>query len=216
MTLSSTSTAAARSTRFGELDIAYDDRVLAPREWTLAQSDWAGELLLVLPEGDVLELCSGVGHIGLHAVLHSRRGLVMVDDNPIACELARTNVARAGLDDRVEVRQGLIDGALHRDERFALVVADPPWVPSDHVADFPEDPVHAIDGGPDGLALARACLAAARDHLLPGGVLLLQVGPQQVDDTAVLATDHGFGLVEVRRAGDRGALLRMDLLEVSR
>lgn len=199
--------------RFGELDIAYDDRVLAPREWTLAQSDWAGELLLTLPEGDVLELCAGVGHIGLHGVLRSRRRLLMVDDNPVACEHALANAERAGMADRVAVRQGRIDTALADAERFALVIADPPWVPTDRVAQFPEDPVHAIDGGSDGLDLVRACVAVARRHLLAGGVLLLQVGPDQVDDVAALAPSEGLHLVEVRRAGERGALVRLDLME---
>lgn len=205
-----------RSMRFGELDIAYDDGVLVPRDWTLAQSDWAGELLLVLPEGDVLELCSGVGHIGLHGVLHSRRRLVMVDDNPLACELAAANAERAGLADRTEVRRGRLDETLRPDERFALVVADPPWVPTSRVTEFPEDPLHAIDGGEDGLALARTCLAVSGRHLLPGGVLLLQVGPDQVDDVAALAASDGFELVEVRRAGERGALVRLDLVEEPR
>lgn len=198
--------------RFGELDIAYDDRVLEPREWTLAQSDWVGELLLGLPEGNALELCCGVGHIGLHGLLRSRRGLVVVDDDPVACRHALDNAERAGMADRVEVRQGPIDGVLAPEERFALVIADPPWVSSDRVTDFPEDPVHAIDGGEDGLALVRTCLGVARDHLLPGGVLLLQVGPDQVDDVATLAAGHGLGLVEVRRASDRGALVRLDLI----
>lgn len=213
MTLPPVPTRQAQSMRFGELDIAHDDRVLVPREWTLAQSDWASELLPVLPEGEVLELCSGVGHIGLHAVLHSLRRLVAVDDNPVACDHLRANAEQAGLSDRVDVREGRMDAVLAGGERFALVIADPPWVPTATVDRFPEDPVHAIDGGPDGLALTRTCLAVARDHLLPGGVVLLQVGPDQVDAVAREAAGHRFVVVEVRRAGERGALLRLDDME---
>lgn len=206
-------TSQAQSMRFGELDIAFDDQVLAPREWTLAQSDWASELLPVLSEGEVLELCSGVGHIGLHAVLRSQRRLVAVDDNPVACDHLLANAEAAGLGERVDVRQGRLDAVLGEDERFALVIADPPWVPTASVARFPEDPVHAIDGGPDGLALTRTCLAVARDHLLPGGIVILQVGPDQVDEVAHEAASYGLHLVEVRRAGERGALLRLDNAE---
>ena len=60
---------------FGGLTIAYDDRVLRPREWTTAQSDWAAELMVTAPGGPVLELCSGAGHIGLLAVAASGRRL---------------------------------------------------------------------------------------------------------------------------------------------
>lgn len=199
--------------RFGELDISYEDGVIAPREWTLAQSDWASELLPTAPDGPVLELCTGAGHIGLHAVLHANRTLVAVDDNPVACGHARRNAERAGLADRVEVRQGRIDEVVGDDERFAMVVADPPWVPSDVVPRFPEDPVHAIDGGPDGLALTRTCLAVAAAHLEDGGVLILQVGPAQEDAVAAEASAHGLHLHDVRRFGDRGALLRLELVD---
>lgn len=209
---SSAPTTEVATTRFGELDISYDSRVLAPREWTLAQSDWASELLPLAPAGKVLELCTGVGHIGLHAVLHSARALVAVDDNPAACDHARHNAAQAGLADRVEVRQGRLDDVLADGERFAMVVADPPWVPTDVVRLFPEDPVHAIDGGPDGLELTRTCLAVAGEHLLPEGVLLLQVGPDQEDAVGREAADHGLHLSEVRRFGDRGCLLKLDLV----
>ena len=83
---------------FGHLEIAYDSRVLTPRPWTQAQSAWAGERLAALPPGDVLELCSGAGHIGLLAVSGTSRHLVQVDASAAACELARANAERARTD----------------------------------------------------------------------------------------------------------------------
>ncbi|MGA8992804.1 MAG: methyltransferase, partial [Nocardioidaceae bacterium] len=64
---------------FGGLAIAFDDRVLRPRPWTLAQSAWAAELAATVPAGPALELCSGAGHIGLAFAATSGRRLVMVD-----------------------------------------------------------------------------------------------------------------------------------------
>ena len=89
---------------FGGLTITFDDRVLRPRDWTLAQSTWAAELLATAPAGPVLELFAGVGHIGLAAVASTDRELVMVDLNPAAVELARCNIDTAGLASRVTVR----------------------------------------------------------------------------------------------------------------
>lgn len=192
---------------FGELEIAHDERVLTPRAWTLAQSEWASELLETLPPGRVLELCSGAGHIGLHAVLASGRSLVCVDDDPAACDFIRLNAAAAGMPGRVEVRQARLADAVAPDERFALVIADPPWVPSDSVGLFPEDPVHAIDGGPDGLALVDACLEVAAAHLADDGELLLQVGPGQEAWVEGRAAAHGLLARGVRRVGQRGSLV---------
>ena len=166
----------ARSTGFGELIIDFDDRVLEPRAWTVAQSRWASELMRNAPSGPMLELCAGAGHIGLLACSRDPRPLVSVDLDPVACDYARANAERAGLSDLVEVREGAMGEALAPDERFALVIADPPWVPSGETGRFPADPLVAIDGGDDGLELARQCWLVAEQHLLPGGRVVLQLG----------------------------------------
>lgn len=189
---------------FGELEIAYDDRVLEPRPWTALQSRWAASL----GDGPMLELCSGAGHIGLLACHLSRRPLVCVDLSSAACDFARRNAAAAGLGDLVEVREGDLSAALGEDERFSLVLADPPWVRHDGIGRFPEDPVTAIDGGPDGLDVARGCARVATRHLTPGGTLLLQLGDlAQVDALAGELT--GLVLTEVRK-GAGGVVARLD------
>lgn len=194
---------------FGPLTIRYDDRVLRPRPWTVQQSMWAADLVGRAPEGPVLELCSGAGQIGLLTISVARRPLVCVDADAVACDYTRSNAAAAGLADLVDVRHGLLEEALAEDERFAVVIADPPWVPRDQVTRYPEDPVLAIDGGPDGLDLARTCLQVAARHLMPGGSAVLQVGTlEQVDR---LAADPASPLTvgEVRGL-DGGVLVRLD------
>lgn len=161
---------------FGHLSIAYDERVLRPRPWTARQSRWAAELLLTAPAGSVLELCAGAGQIGLLAVAASQRRLVAVDVDPVACEFARMNARTAGMEGRVEVRQGdLREDALRPDERFALILADPPYLPSSQTDRYPEDPLLAIDGGADGLDLVWPCVDVVAHHLLPGARALLQL-----------------------------------------
>lgn len=168
-------TARRRTTQFGPVLVDFDGRVLAPREWTLAQSEWAAELSAVLPDGPILELCAGAGHIGLAAAVLAGRDLVQVEADPVAAEYARFNADRAGWAARTEVRDEPMQRALGPDERFGLIIADPPYLPTADVPLWPDDPVAAIDGGPDGLDLLRTCLDLAAAHLQPGGWLLLQV-----------------------------------------
>ena len=196
---------------FGSLEIVFDDRVLRPRPWTADQSRWAAELLLTAPDGPVLELCSGAGQIGLLTIALAPRPLVCVDLNPVACELTRRNAASAGLAELVEVREGRIDQVLVEREGFALVVADPPWVPRADTGLFPEDPLLAIDGGDDGLDVAWSCVEAASRHLLPGGSVILQLGtPAQADAIhAALGRYGDLAPGEVRQA-ERGVLVRLD------
>jgi methylase of polypeptide subunit release factors len=199
------------SVDFGGLDIAFDDRVLRPREWTLAQSSWAAELLADAPDGPVLELFAGVGHIGLAAVVGTERRLVMVDLNPVAVALARRNVESAGLASRVTVREGRIDEALEPGEQFAVIVADPPWVPSAGIDEFPDDPAIAIDGGDDGLDLARTCCDVIARHLAPGGTAIVQIGTvEQADALDRHLRDRASGLVRgATRVFDRGVLVEL-------
>lgn len=161
---------------FGGLAIAFDARTLRPRAWTAMQSEWAADLLASAAAGPVLEVCAGVGHIGLLAVLNRSRDLVQVDLNEVACEYARQNAAAAGLASRVEVRHGRMEEVVGDTERFAMIVADPPWVPSAETHVFPEDPLTAIDGGGDGLDVARTCLAVIGRHLDDAGSALVQIG----------------------------------------
>jgi methylase of polypeptide subunit release factors len=196
---------------FGDLRIAFDERVLRPRTWTENQSMWAAELLPSLPAGTVLELCSGAGHIGLLAVAGSGRRLVCVDLNPVAAEYIAANAVAAGLRNRVEIRLGRIIDALAPRERFPLIIADPPWVPRADPQRFPEDPLLAIDGGEDGLGVVRDCLAAIGSHLGPGGVALLQLGPDgQVEAVADMLAGTELVAGETRAFGERGVLLRID------
>jgi release factor glutamine methyltransferase len=196
--------------RFGTLDIAYDDRVLEPRAWTTAQSEWAAELLESVPDGPVLELCAGAGHIGLLAIQASPRPLVAVDLNPAACAFIAANAEAAGLADHVEVREGKLEEVLGPDDQFALVIADPPWVPSSDTGRFPEDPEIAIDGGTDGLDLARACIRVIGGHLMVGGAAVLQLGNlDQADALTDLATSCGLVLARPRTF-ERGVLVRLD------
>ena len=197
---------------FGMLTISFDDRVLRPREWTAAQSEWAAEIARTAPDGTMLELCAGAGHIGLLAAAISGRRLVCVDSSPVACDFARANALAGGMADRVEVRQGRLETAVREDEQFPVIIADPPWVPRDLTWQFPEDPLPAIDGGVDGLDVARACLAVVADHLAPGGSAVLQLGTRAQADTLRHEPCLASGTLVVAdvRQHVRGVLVRVD------
>ena len=202
------SRAEVRTLSFGGLSIAHDDRVLRPRGWTLHQSRWALELLAGLPDGPVLELCSGAGQIGLVVADGTTRRLVCVDVDPVAAHYTLRNASAAGLADRVEMRVQPLTRAVGPDERFPLILADPPWVPRDEIGRFPEDPSRAIDGGPGGgLDVARECVGVIGRHLTAEGRALLQLGSSyQVDGLTEDLEAAGLCVVETRTFDGRGVL----------
>lgn len=202
-----------QATTFGGLSVRYDDTVLRPRDWTIAQSERAAALLGELAAGPVLELCAGVGHIGLAAIAQHPRLLVQVELSESACSFAEQNAASAGLSELVDVRCSSLREALGPAERFALVIADPPWVRQRDVSQYLDDPVSAIDGGPDGLDVARACLDLMGRHLLPHGAGILQLGDMdQVVDLYGELTTYGLRCTGVDAYAGQGVLVELHRL----
>ena len=201
--------ASSRATWFGELCVEFDDRVLRPRTWTLLQTEWAVELLRDLPPGRVLELCAGAGHIGLLTAMRSGRSLVQVELDEIAAGYARRNAHRIGLARRVSVRRGDMATVLGETEVFPLVIADPPYLRTSEVRQYPEDPTLAVDGGADGLAVTQQALRVTDTHLGFQGACLLQVRDEhQADAVDRWLESQGMNLRRVeQRMVDRGGVV---------
>lgn len=198
-----------RSTNFGGLCIRYGHGVLEPRGWTLQQARWAVAGAGGAPAGSVLELCAGVGHIGLVVAQTTGRTIVQVDVDPRACAWARTNASAAGVVS--DVRCGPFGQVLADGERFPVILADPPYIPSRDTARYPDDPRLAIDGGPDGLAVARDCLTVIGDHLVEGGFAILQLRDTgQVEALTDDVRARRLVTAEQRVHQGRGVLVRLE------
>jgi methylase of polypeptide subunit release factors len=196
---------------FGPIEVSFDDDVLRPRAWTLAQSEWAAEL--AAQAEPMLEIGCGAGHIGLAAAAMSGSRLVQVDLDPAACRWAAFNAAQNGCDNQVEQRCGTAGEALAEGESFAVVIADPPYVSSADVHLYPQDPLAAIDGGPDGLASVRSFLADVDGHLHAWSSVILQVRGaaqiEQVDGWLAQPGSPALAVVEARSYGETRALVRL-------
>jgi release factor glutamine methyltransferase len=135
------------------------------------------------PEPHVLELCAGSGcmAISLAKRLPGSR-VVATDISPGAISVARRNVARHGVGDRVILGQGDMwepVASLAEGRPFDLIVSNPPYIPTEnipgmgrHVAEH--EPLLALDGGADGLDPHRRILDGAADHLATGGRIFLE------------------------------------------
>jgi len=189
---------AARTVDFCGIEIDWDPRVLEPRPWTAAQAEWIADLAGDAPQGPILELCCGAGQIGLVAARLSGRALVQVDQDEVAASYARRNAERAGIPS--DVRVASMESALEPSERFPVVVADPPWLPTALVSTFPDDPVTAVDGGADGLGLVLVAARVGLEHLAPAGHLVLQVGNEEQADAIAGGLEHQDDWVGSARA----------------
>ncbi|WP_174278908.1 peptide chain release factor N(5)-glutamine methyltransferase [Sphingomonas bacterium] len=124
-----------------------------------------------------------------------------IDASSDALAYARVNAAALGLAARVAWRLG--DWATGVDERFDLVLANPPYIGADEplppeVRDH--EPAVALFAGADGLDAYRALVPQLSRLLAPGGVACLEIGATQ--ELAVVALVRATGL---------GATVRRDL-----
>ena len=108
-----------------------------------------------------------------------------------AIEVATSNVQRHNVQSQIElIEADLLDSL---DGPFDLICANLPYIPSGRLADLDvakREPVLALDGGPDGLALIRRLLAQAPDVLAPGGLLLAEVDDTHAHSAPELAASH--------------------------
>ncbi|WP_170782536.1 peptide chain release factor N(5)-glutamine methyltransferase [Ruegeria lacuscaerulensis] len=158
------------------------------------------EAALSEPFDHVLDLGTGSGCI-LITLLAERTSAsgVGVDLSESACLQTSANAVHHQVQDRVEVLQsdwfGNIEG------QYDLIVSNPPYISlSEMEALSPEvrehEPRMALTDEGDGLGAYRRIAAGVPDFLLPGGRLLVEIGPTQ--GAAVAALFDAAGLSETR------------------
>ncbi len=186
---------------FRGLDLMVNRSVLIPRPET---ETLAGLVVAELDRRDplgglVVDLGTGSGAVGLAVAAECEAArVVLTDVCPDALAVARANLAglgRAAV--RVSVGQGSWYEALPEElvGTVDVVVSNPPYV-GDHETLPPEvadwEPALALRGGPDGLDGARRILAEAPRWLSPGGAVLLELSPDQMDTASTLARTAGL------------------------
>lgn len=209
------------SAAFRELVLISDHRALIPRPETEQLvdrvRDWIGERA---PVRRALDIGTGSGAIAL-ALLDEglAETVVGLDTSADALLLAEENAGRSGFGDRFDLRPCApeIWSSLDPDERFDLIVSNPPYIATPDVDRLPDEirhfePAAALMAGTDGLAVIRTIVEGASAHLVPGAGLFLEIGAEQGDAVRALLQDSGgFEGISVSRdlAGhDRFAFAR--------
>ncbi len=148
----------------------------------------------------VVDLCTGSGCVALSIAQECPEALVWATDiSPLAVDVALANSLRLALADRVHVLEGDLFVPLESAPpdvvpaelrgTVDVVVANPPYIPTADVPDLPAEvlgyePGLALDGGEDGLRVARRIWSEARNWLRPGGIIALELDAGRVREAA--------------------------------
>ncbi len=118
----------------------------------------------------VLEIGTGCGIIALEC---ARRGaeVVCTDSNPYAVKLAQRNFRENQflLKGRIEFRKGSLFSVLKNDEKFDVIIFNPPYLPTKSDERIGGWFDIATNGGIDGLKIIEQFLNGVKKHLSKNG-----------------------------------------------
>lgn len=190
-------------------DLAVSNAVLIPRP----ETEWLVEAVLEVLEGErerwaaprVLDLGTGSGAIALALASECPAATVTATDaSAEALEIAASNAAALALATRVRLRAGHWFDAVGADDRFEVVVSNPPYVAEAEAEQLPEEvrehePPHALYSGPTGLEALREIIELAPRHLVARGLLALELAEMRAAEVAAwLEGDRDWQNVELR------------------
>ena len=207
-----------REAWFAGLLFTVDERVLVPRS-PLAEWIRRGFEPFLEPERvhRVVDVGTGSGCIACACALAFPHAAVdAVDLSEEALAVARENVARHGLEDRVRLLHGdLLDPC---PGPYDLIISNPPYVPEASYLALPPEYAHEPDvglrSGADGLDHVRRLLAEAAPRLGGDGLLVVEVG----EAAAALEQafpDLPFTWLDFEHGGEGVFVLRAEELDAS-
>ena len=182
---------------FWKHDFIVSDATLDPRPDTETLVTEA----LRRPFAKMLDLGTGTGCILLSCIADRPMAHgTGTDISPAALQVAADNAAALNLSHRATFQQSDWFSAI--DGRFDLIVSNPPYIAADEMpALAPEvrdhDPHLALTPGGDGLDAYRRIALGAGARLMPGGRILLEIGPTQAAQVTALLQVQGFVQITV-------------------
>lgn len=184
---------------FMGLRFVVNEHVLVPRQDTEILVE---EAMRELHDGmSVLDMCTGSGCILLSLLQYSNdcRG-VGVDISPEALLVAQENAKLLGI--TAEFREGNLFSALMPQEKFDLLISNPPYIESEVISTLMEEvrchePQGALDGGSDGLDFYRRISLEAKPYLYRGARIFLEIGCNQAEAVSGILIKEGYQDIEV-------------------
>lgn len=179
------------SKEFFSLDFAVSPAVLVPRSETegliVRALDLCKERSAAAPPPRIIDVGTGSGAIAITlAKKVPAAEIVATDISAEALAVARSNAARHGLEERVTfVECDLLEHPAAAGP-WDIIVSNPPYVRDDEFAALPDtvrlhEPRQALVGGATGVEVISRLVGQALDRLLPGGWLLIEIGPSTAE-----------------------------------
>lgn len=186
---------------FRHLNLLVDERVLIPRPETEVLVSEVLDRLGALGAGSwgsAADIGTGSGAIALSLAAEGKFDRVIATDASLdALKVARINASRSArvLNAPVDFRHGSLLAPL-KGEEVAVIVSNPPYVAFGEADALPSsvrdwEPPLALFSGHDGMRATAEIVRRSASHLMPGGLLALEVDERRASLVAELMMGHG-------------------------
>jgi len=202
--------------QFYGIDFYIDSRALIPRPESELLVEGALEFIRQrfpseIPSS-IADVGTGSGAIAIVVALHLPKAEVYaIDVSAAALEVARMNCSKHGVEKHVHLLLG--DMLQPLPKPVDIILANLPYVKESELPQLsPEiknfEPIIALAGGRDGLEKVRQLLPQAKQKLLPGGLILLEIGQGQGSVATALVKDY-FPTAKIDLIPDLGGIDRV-------
>jgi release factor glutamine methyltransferase len=158
----------------------------------------------------ILDVGTGSGNLSI-AVAHQHKNaqVTTVDSSGEALAVAARNAAKHEVAERIRFLQGDLFAPLSPGEIFDFVLCNPPYIAHEDMPSLAPgvrnyEPHLALDGGPGGYVVFDRVIGQARNYLVPGGQLIVEIGaPQHEEARARISAYPEYELAETIYDGSR-------------
>lgn len=186
---------------FYSLKLQVNDSVLIPRPETehlvVEAIDRAKAIAVSGRPLRIVDVGAGSGAIAIALAKHLPKSQIFVTElSPAAIGVAAANVAEHKVGDRITLVEGDLLGPLADQPPFDLICSNPPYVSESEYAQLPKtvldyEPKSALLAGPKGTEVIEQLVPQSRDHLQPGGQLIIELSPMIADACCELVRSAG-------------------------
>lgn len=178
---------------FYALDFIISPDVLIPRPETEMMVDLALDWAKKRENSQrILDVGTGSGCIAITLALHSKDSLIVgVDSSANAVEIAQKNAQKFHVENRVQIHES--DLFSNIEGKFDVISANLPYIPTPELSSLPVskfEPLAALDGGEDGLAVISSFLDGVGSYINHPGLILCEHGMGQADQVRKMAQNH--------------------------
>ncbi len=147
--------------------------------------------------GRLLDLCTGSGCIAISTLKRKPNASgIAVDISAKALEAAKENALINEVNGRLEFICADIFDLPLGDEKFDIIVSNPPYIPTKDLETLDEyvkkEPMVALDGGNDGMDFYNFLVMEYKNNLTENGLFVFEIGFDQQEKIQETAKSNGF------------------------